>query len=116
VYYQFESALQRHRKKASGFREMAERDTAAVAHDRKLHPRQERNQSGKLVFDMHLAKELLRQYVKDGLDKVVKPSELQMTRNEYMEFDHKSTHIGLFRTVGLHAPVQVLLVVNKFQQ
>ena len=41
---------------------------------------------GKLVFDIHPAKKLLREDVKNGVHKHLKPKEMQKTRWAYMEF------------------------------
>ena len=58
-----------------------------MMNDRKLHPRQSRNDRGELVFDLHPAKKLLREDVKAGAHVGMAPKQFQETRAEYQEFD-----------------------------
>jgi hypothetical protein len=58
-----------------------------MMNDRKLHPRQSRNDRGELVFDLHPAKQLLREDVKAGAHVGMAPKQFQETRAEYREFD-----------------------------
>jgi hypothetical protein len=58
-----------------------------MMNDRKLHPRQSRNDRGELVFDLHPAKQLLREDIKAGAHVGMAPKQFQETRAEYQEFD-----------------------------
>jgi hypothetical protein len=57
-----------------------------MEHDRTLYPRSEKNSRGELVFDLHPAKMLLREDLKNGLHKRMSPSALRRTREEYKAF------------------------------
>ena len=57
-----------------------------MMNDRKLHPWQSRNDRGELVFDLHPAKQLLREDVKAGTHVGMAPKQFQETRAEYQEF------------------------------
>jgi hypothetical protein len=52
--------------------------------DKLMHPRQDRNNRGELVFDLHPAKLLLREDVESGEHERMTPSDFQATRPEYM--------------------------------
>jgi hypothetical protein len=85
-FAQFKKQLDKYVKNVGYGKEMAERDAKALRHDRAVHPRRSRNQRGELVFDMHVAKDLLQRDVKDGKHLTMKPSALRRTRPAYMEF------------------------------
>ena len=61
-----------------------------MKHDRLLHPRKSIDLRGKLVFDMHPAKKMLRHDIKHGLHELMSAEELYESRTEYMEFDLKA--------------------------
>jgi hypothetical protein len=52
--------------------------------DKLMHTRQDRNNRGELVFDLHPAKLLLREDGKSGEREGMAPSALQATRPEYI--------------------------------
>lgn len=82
-YYQNFQAIRKRTKKQranSGWM------VSALQHDRQLHPRKTKNACGKPVFDKTKAKEFLKQDVKDGKHKRMKPRQLQKTRKVYMIF------------------------------
>ena len=54
--------------------------------DKLMDTRQDRNNCGELVFDLHPSKLLLREDVKSGEHEGITPSDLQATRPEYMLF------------------------------
>ena len=58
----------------------------ALARDRLLYPRQTHNDRGEPLFDLSVAKLLLREDVKANRHVTMKPSEFQRTRTEYMPF------------------------------
>ena len=85
-FQQFKARLQDHRRQADYANERARSDERALIYDRRLYPRQQHNNKGGLVFDLHPAKLLLRQDVKNGVHLRLKPSELQRTRPAYRDF------------------------------
>jgi hypothetical protein len=85
-FSQFEDQLGKYVVNVGHRKEMAKRDAKALRTARAIHPRSQRNQRGELVFDMHIAKDLLRRDVKDGKHLTQKPSALRRTRPSYMEF------------------------------
>lgn len=85
-FKQFEKQLKVYLVTSSVDKEMAERDAKALRHDRAIHPRSSRNHRGELVFDMHVAKDLLRRDVENGLHLKMKPSDLRKTQEAYMQF------------------------------
>ena len=86
VFSQFEERLKGHRKPAARNNALASRNAHALEHDRGLYSRPTHNERGEPVFDMHLAKILLRGDVKNGLHQTMSPSALRRTRPEYMVF------------------------------
>jgi hypothetical protein len=54
--------------------------------DKLMHARQDRNNCGKLVFDLHPAKLLLREDVISGEHERMTPGDFQATKPEYMLF------------------------------
>jgi hypothetical protein len=82
VIQQFTKRLVDHRKQASVSSGMADRDAEALKNDIKVYPRRPKNARGEPVFDMHAAKELLREDIKNDLHKTMKPSALQNLRPE----------------------------------
>jgi hypothetical protein len=54
--------------------------------DKLMHIRQDHNNRGELVFDLHPAKLLLGEDVKSGENKQITPSDFQATRPEYLLF------------------------------
>lgn len=59
----------------------------AYTHDLNLYPCSKFNQRGDLIFERHPAMKKLRKDVKDNLNIIMTPAELQMTRDEYKCFD-----------------------------
>jgi hypothetical protein len=85
-FAQFKKQLDLYIQKAGYWKEMAKRDAKALRHDRAIHVRRPKNQRGELVFDMHVAKDLLQRDVKNGKHLTMEPSVLRRTRPAYMEF------------------------------
>lgn len=89
VLSQFTARLQDHRKQNSALRALAARDEKATLKDRTRLPRDARNDRGKLVFDLHPAKELLRRDVENRVHKHFKPRFIHQARREYKVFDYQ---------------------------
>jgi hypothetical protein len=88
VFDQFKDRLKDHRLKASKSTCLAIQEQLYFEHDRTLYPRQSHNERGELVFDMHQAKLLLREDIKNNLHKTMyrTPKQLQASRAEYKPF------------------------------
>ena len=69
--------------------------------DRKIHPRQLHNHRGEAVFDMHVAKKMLQQDIKKGKHKIMSPSELWESRNEYMQFTLNKFRQRIYQEIRL---------------
>ena len=89
VFDQFKDRLQGHRRQVKGKYLLSRAEEEALKHDREIHPRQDRNQRGQVVFDLHPAKITLREDVKEGKHENKTPAEFQMTREIYQQFDKK---------------------------
>ena len=96
---QFKARLADHRKQSWKKHELASRDEDACAHDRRLFPPEYRDSRGKLKFDLHPAKALLRKDVTEKVHLGMKPSELRKTRMEYQEFDAKTFKDQIYQEV-----------------
>ena len=86
VFSQFKERLKDHRKQVMKRRNQSEREIQALAHDRQLYPRQTHNHRGEPVFDLSIAKQFLKEDVRNNKHTTMTPSELQKTRPEYMTF------------------------------
>jgi hypothetical protein len=86
VFDQFKERLRDHRKQVGENKIRAAKELDALAHDRRLFPRQTVNHRGELVFDLHAAKLLLRADVEAGKQLRMTPRELQMTNISYQLF------------------------------
>ena len=87
IFDQFKARLKDHRKQVMSRQDSSLRDEVAFANDRHFYPRQARNHRGELVFDMTIAKELLRSDVKAGKHEAMTPTELFLSRPEYQLFN-----------------------------
>ena len=83
---QFKARLRDHRNQISEKVYQARADAEAVRHDLRNFPRKPINQRGELVFDLHPAKNLLREDIKRGRHVGKTPTELRSTRDEYRDF------------------------------
>ena len=74
-----------------------------LLHDQRLYPRQLHNERGELVFDMHPAKGLLREDVKNKLHVTTyhTSGELQASRPEYMLFKPKKCRERILQEIKL---------------
>jgi len=87
VFDQFNERLRDHRKQVGENKIRAARELDALAHDRRLFPRQMVNHRGQLVFDLHPAKLLLRADVLAGKHLRMTPRDLQLTNVSYQMFE-----------------------------
>ena len=87
VFDQFEARCKDAIKKIGKKKQRSVEEQAWMEHDRRLHPRQAKNQRGKFVFDMHEAKELLRKDVAKKKHKKMTPKELWKSKKAYQDFD-----------------------------
>ncbi|KAL7574243.1 hypothetical protein ACA910_012498 [Epithemia clementina (nom. ined.)] len=89
VLDQFKARLADHQKQAGKGLEEAKRDQEAYNMDQLVHPHQDCNSQGELVFDLHPAKRFLQQDVAKKLYKCMSPKELQKSHPAYQAFKYK---------------------------
>lgn len=89
LFEQFKDRLKEHRKQANKLKELSHRDLRAFLHDMALHPPTGYDNRGRLMFNAHPAKELLQADVKEGRHTMMPPSQLRLTRPEYLYFDKR---------------------------
>lgn len=65
----------------------AEKDEAALQHDRKLHPRKPTNEHGEVLYDLSPSKPLLCMDVAAGLHEQMSLAQLHNSRLEYLDFE-----------------------------
>ena len=87
VFFQFKERLKDHRKQIGKKIIAADDDAKAVMRSRFILPRSDKDSSGKLVFDMHPAKNLLRCDIEANFHVGKTPSQIQKTRKEYGFWD-----------------------------
>jgi hypothetical protein len=85
-FEQFQKRLADHRDQHQRRLSKATMEEICYERDKLMHTRQDRNNRGELVFDLHPAKLLLREDVESGLHDQMTPSDFQATRPEYMLF------------------------------
>ena len=83
VFDQFEARMRSYMANASERRERSNMEELAMNLDRQRHPQATMNARGELVFDLHPAKELLREDVENKIHEDMTPDELRMTCDEY---------------------------------
>ena len=86
VFDQFKERLAAHREQVTKKKVESMRQLELLRHHQSLHPQKTRDHKGQLIFDMHPAKELLRQDVKMNKHKTMSPAALRATQSEYGEF------------------------------
>ena len=87
VLSQFKERLKDHRSQVDCSYAQQAQESAALAHDRVIFPRESKNSKGQPVFDLSPAKPLLRADVKNKAHENLTPSQFQQTRKEYMQFE-----------------------------
>jgi hypothetical protein len=85
-FEQFQKRLADHRDQHQRQLSKATMEEILYERDKLMHTRQDRNNRGELVFDLHPAKLLLREDVESGENERMTPSDFQGTRPEYMLF------------------------------
>ena len=92
VLDQFKDRLKDHRQVAAEDQHRAMQQEQYMEHDQRLYPRQPVNERGEPVFDMHPAKLLLREDIKNKvhLTTYKTPGKLQASRLEYKVFKPKN--------------------------
>ena len=85
-FRQFEARLRDHRTQVAKRLENSLAEEHALAHDRKLHPRQTHNRRGEPIFNLTIAKQFLHEDVQNKLQTMMSSSELQQSRAEYQGF------------------------------
>lgn len=86
AFSQFKARLKDHRSQVIALVNQSDLEARALTHDRQLYPRQTHNDRGEPVFDLSVAKLLLRKDVIANRHVTMKPYEFQNTRPEYMHF------------------------------
>lgn len=86
-FVQFQLRLRNHRAQVKKGLARSKHEEDCLMHDRGLFPRQERDARGALVFDLHPARDLLREDVAAKKHIGIEPRHLWKTRPEYQEFD-----------------------------
>jgi hypothetical protein len=86
VFDQFKAKLADNREQVQALANRSAKEEYWMSHDRLLHPRQMHNDRGEPVFDLSVAKLLLREDVIANRHVAMKPSEFQRTRTEYMAY------------------------------
>lgn len=89
LFDQFQARLADHRQQVNKKRKFSNKQHAAYLEHIEKYPRQTHNTRGELVFDVHPAKLLLREDIKNNLHELMTAKELQATRPEYTGFKAK---------------------------
>jgi hypothetical protein len=98
-FTQFKERLKDHRKQIQILMNRSFNEEQALAHDRRLHPRQTHNQRGEIVFDMTETKLILRHDVEQKLHEGKTPSEFQASRDAYRPFHPKKFKERIYQEV-----------------
>ena len=85
-YDNFRTNLNNLRKAIAKLQDSALWDSQALARDRKLFPRPDKNFRGEPQWHGSDAEALLKQDVTDGKQKTMKPKDLYKSRNEYQVY------------------------------
>jgi len=98
-FSQFKARLRDHRKQVKGDLGRAQEEEELLISDRKIFPRRYINTRGEPVFDLHPAKDLLRQDVAEKKHRVLTPQELWRSRMEYQDFDKSIFRNRIYQAV-----------------
>jgi hypothetical protein len=85
-FEQFDKRLKDHRDQYQLLLNKSSMEEVLYQRDKLMHARQDRNNRGELVFDLHAAKLLLREDVENGEHKKMTPSDFQAKHSEYKLF------------------------------
>jgi hypothetical protein len=98
-FEQFDKRLKDHRDQYQLLLNKASMEEVLYQRDKLMHDRQDRNNRGELVFDLHPAKLLLREDVENGEHKKMTPSDFQATHLEYKLFKPKKFKEHIYQEV-----------------
>jgi hypothetical protein len=84
-YANFPSRLRSARQQIACLNNRATSDSAALAHDRRIHPKAAYNHRGEPRWEGSEVERLLRQDMSEGKHKTMKPEQLYHSRKEYDE-------------------------------
>jgi hypothetical protein len=107
-FEQFQKRLADHRIQHQQQLNKATMEEILYERDTLMHARQDRNNRGELVFDLHPAKLLLRDDVERGEHEQMTPSDLQATRPEYMLFTPKKFKGRIYQEVSARSTFSTL--------
>lgn len=99
TFEQFKERFKDHRKQVKKGLKAAVEEEELLMRDRALFPGNFRNHNGSRAFDLHPARDLLRQDVADKKHETQKPSVLWQTRPEYQEFELADFRQQIYQTV-----------------
>ena len=108
-FAQFKARLSSHRTQVKKNLARSKFEEQCLVHDRSLFPRKVRNSRGEIVFDLHPARDLLREDVAANKHIGTKPRHLWRTRSEYQEFD-----LNIFRS-RIYQEVRRVKFLNYLQ-
>jgi hypothetical protein len=101
LFEQFQKCLADHRIQHQQQLIKATMEEILYERDKLMHARQDRNNHGELVFDLHPAKLLLRDEMERREHDQMTPSDLQATRpEEYMLFESKKLKERIYQEVN----------------
>ena len=86
---QFKNNYKRYEKQCNERNIRSFKEDIYLKHDRKINPTKTHNAKGEPKFDLHPAKPLLIEDIKNKLHERMTPSELRKTRPEYQAFVNK---------------------------
>ena len=93
-YEHFRNRLNDLRKRIRDKNNRASAESAALAHDRRIHPKATHNHRGEPRWEGSDAERLLRLDMDQGMHKIMKPQELWSSRKEYYENYSKDVFRG----------------------
>ena len=88
-FEQFRVRMKDYLKKNRERRQRSKQEFDWMQEQKLLFPRSLQNHRGEIVFDLHPAKKMLRQDVRNGRHTELTPSQLQDSRTVYQAFDRK---------------------------
>lgn len=108
TYEQFQKQFKAHQLQITKKKKQSNREEAAYRRHVDMYPRRTHNSRGEPVFDVHEAKDLLREDVRVGKHKQLTPIELRNSRPEYQDFKLKIFCQRIYQEVRRHKFVHTL--------
>lgn len=99
VFRQFKERLAAHRKQVQATLGRSLEEEEWLNHDRMIFPREEVNDDNIPYFDLHPAKELLKEDVERALHEKMTPEELRNSRDEYKVFPNSYFRPRIYQAV-----------------